>query len=153
MEFLYQGKPGPGRFQWNRWAWFGAQIGATLWLLLLGTLMVGQGRGSGLVVLALGLAVNGLGVWLWRARREREPYPAIQILLAACTVAAVVSVLLASASDPGADTGGDAARVAPSLPTLIVYPALMAIFHLQEQSARKSSDAKAPTPSAHESSD
>ncbi|HKJ23596.1 MAG TPA: hypothetical protein VKB65_02150 [Myxococcota bacterium] len=145
-----QGKPGPGRFQWSRGGWFGAQIGATVWLLLLGVLMLDRGRSSGAVVLALGLAVNGLGVWLWRARHEREPYPSIQILLGACAVAAVASVLLASTADL---EGG----FTPSLPTLLVYPGLMAIFHLQEQAARKASgssdDPAAPQPPAPESSD
>ena len=99
----YQGRPGPGRFQWNRGGWFGAQLGATAWLLLLGAMMMAQGRTSGAVVLAVGLAVNGLGLYLWNARNEREPYPAIQLLLGACAVAAVVSVLVASASNPSSD--------------------------------------------------
>jgi len=131
----YQGKPGPGRFQWNVGGWFGAQVGATVWMLLLGGLMMGQGRASGAVVIALFLLVNGFGLYLWRGRHEREPYPAIQLLLGACTVTAVVSVLLASASNPSSD-----ASHAPSLPTLLIYPALMGLFHLQEQSARKSAD-------------
>ncbi|MBW2313756.1 MAG: hypothetical protein JRH10_06160 [Deltaproteobacteria bacterium] len=130
-----QAKPGPGRFQWSTGGWFGAQLGATLWLLLLGGLMLGQGRSSGGVVLALGLLVNGLGVYLWSARGTREPYPAIQLFLGACSVVALASVLLASASNPS--TG---ASSAPSLPTLLVYPALMGVFHLQETASRKSSN-------------
>ena len=130
-----QAKPGPGRFQWSAGGWFGAQIGATLWLLLLGGLMLGQGRSSGGVVLALGLLMNGLGVYLWSARGTREPYPAIQLFLGACSVVALASVLLASASNPS--TGGSSA---PSLPTLLVYPALMGVFHLQETASRKSSN-------------
>ena len=130
-----QAKPGPGRFQWSAGGWFGAQIGATLWLLVLGGLMLGQGRSSGGVVLALGLLMNGLGVYLWSARGTREPYPAIQLFLGACSVVALASVLLASASNPS--TG---ASSAPSLPTLLVYPALMGVFHLQETASRKSSN-------------
>ena len=137
-----QAKPGPGRFQWSAGGWFGAQIGATLWLLLLGGLMLGQGRSSGGVVLALGLLMNGLGVYLWSARGTREPYPAIQLFLGACSVVALASVLLASASNPS--TGGSSASTggssAPSLPTLLVYPALMGVFHLQETASRKSSN-------------
>jgi hypothetical protein len=130
-----QAKPGPGRFQWSRGGWFGAQVGATAWLILLGGMMLAQGRTSGAVVLALGLFVNGLGFYLWHARASWEPYPAVQLLLGTCAVVALVSVLLASASTAPA---GDSS--APSLPTLLVYPALMAVFHLQEQSSRKSSD-------------
>jgi hypothetical protein len=134
MAFEYQGKPGPGRFQWSRGGWFGGQIGATLWVLLLGVLMLDRGRATGAVVLALGLGVNALGAWLWRGRHEREPYPAIQLLLGACAGVAVVSVWLASAAD-SANEG-----FAPSLPVLLVYPGLMLLFHLQEQAARRSAD-------------
>ena len=86
-------KPGPGRFQWNRGGWFGAQVGATAWLLLLGGLMLGQGRMGGAVVLALALAANGVGFWLWSQRNEREPYPSIQMMLGACAVVAFVWML------------------------------------------------------------
>jgi hypothetical protein len=149
MAFQYQGKPGPGRFQWSRGAWFGAQVGATIWLILLGVLMLGQGRAAGATVLVLGLATNGLGVWLWRARQEREPYPSIQIFLGACAVVAVVSVLVAGASDRAAPTG--TTTFTPSLPVLLVYPVLMALLHFQEhrdRTARDSSGADTPTPSA-----
>ena len=144
-----QGKPGPGRFQWSRGAWFGAQVGATIWLVLLGVLMLAQGRISGALVLALGLAANGFGVWLWRERQTREPYPSIQIFLAAVAVIALVSVLVAGASDRSAAAG--ATSFTPSLPVLLVYPALMAILHFQERqerSARDSDGSEAPPPSA-----
>jgi len=129
----YQGKPGPGRFQWNRGGWFGGQLGATLWLLLLGGILLAHGRTAGGVVLALGLAINGFGFYLWRARHRFEPYPAIQVFIGGCALVAVVSILLASAA-------AEASEPIPSLATLLIYPALMAIFHLQERSARKSSD-------------
>jgi len=132
----YQGKPGPGRFQWSRGGWFGGQLGATLWLLLLGGILLVHGRMAGAVVLALGLAINGFGFYLWQARHRWEPYPAIQVFIGACALVAVVSILLASASNPSAE----ATDPIPSLPTLLIYPALMAVFHLQERSARKPSD-------------
>jgi hypothetical protein len=131
-----QAREGPGRFQWGAGSWFGTQIGATLWIALLGLLMLGQGRAAGAVVLALALAVNGLGVLLWSRRATREPYPSIQLLLGSSGVAGLVSVLLAS---PGATAEGGF-QLAPSLPTLLVYPGLMLVVHLQERFDRKSGD-------------
>jgi len=104
-------------------------------MMLLGAMLLAQGRMAGGGVLALALLPNGLGIYLWRSRREWEPYPAIQTLIGACALAAVVSVLLARASSPPTD----AADPVPSLATLLIYPALMALFHLQERSARKPS--------------
>jgi hypothetical protein len=131
-----QAREGPGRFQWGAGSWFGTQIGATLWLVLLGLLMLGQGRTTGAVVLALALAVNGLGVFLWSRRATREPYPSIQLLLGSSGIVGLISVLLAS---PGS-TAESGFQIVPSLPTLLVYPGLMLVVHIQERLDRKSDD-------------
>ena len=124
---------GRGHFQWNRGGWFGGQVGATLWLLLLGATLLAKGHGVGAVALLLGLAANGVGVALWRRRDRMEPYPAIQLMIGACGLAALLAVLAVSLSDPSPE----AQEMTPSLPLLLVYPALMALFHLQERAARK----------------
>ena len=127
-----EAREGPGRFQWSAGSWFGAQLGATIWIPLLGMLMTAQGRTAGIGVLGLAVAVNALGLFLWSRRASWDPYPAVQLLLGASTVAAVLSVALATL--PG--SSGDSFDLAPSLPTLLVYPGLMLVVHLQERSAR-----------------
>lgn len=127
----YQGKPGEGVFQWNRGGWFGAQIGATAWLVLLGLLLLPQSPMLGALILSLGLAPNALGVVLWRRRHELAPYPALQILLGACGVAALVSLLAVRSFGPG-----EPSFDMPSVASLLIYPLLMGVFHFRERSAR-----------------
>ena len=129
-----QGRRGPGAFQWNRGGWFGAQCGATLWLVLLGGLLLAQSRSVGAAVLLCGLVPNAVGIWLWRRRDAWTPYPAVQVLLVACGLCALLALLCVRAE------GGELPGAQPlSLWTLSVYPGLMLAFHLQERGARRTS--------------
>ncbi len=122
-----------GRFQWNRGGWFGGQLGGTLWLLLLGGLLLAQGHPVGALVVVLGLFANAVGCLLWRARRRWAPYPALQLLIAVCglcAAAALGAVYVAGRTVPGWSFPQAAYALA-------VYPALMAMFSLQERSARR----------------
>lgn len=123
---------GPGAFQWDRGGWFGGQVGATLWLVLLGALLFAQGRAVGAEVLVLGLLPNVLGIALWRRRAEWAPYPAIQALVitsGVCALLAFVRIHAAGglSSERGLGDGG----------FLLVYPALAIAFHLRERGARR----------------
>lgn len=129
-------KSGGSRFRWSRGGWFGGQVGATLWLLVLGGALLAQGRTVGVAVLGLALAANVAGCVLWARRDRLEAYPAIQMLIAICGAAALVSVLLAGFT--GGAGGED--DPTPSLLALLVYPGLMLVFWLQERSARGSGD-------------
>ena len=71
-------------FQWNTGGWFGAQLGGTLWILLLAVLLVSKDVWLALTVFAAFLLPNVVGTLLWRARGRIAAYPAIQILLAVC---------------------------------------------------------------------
>lgn len=124
---------GTGRFQWNRGGWFGGQIGATLWLVLLGCLVMAQGRMVGAAVLLFGLLSNLVGLALWRHRDRLSPYPALQLLIATAAVSALVSMLVLWRS------GGPVPPLdlPSSLWFLLIYPGLMLVFHLQERAARK----------------
>jgi len=125
-------------FRWGAGSWFGTQLGATVWIPLLGVLMLVQGRTTtGAAVVGLGLLANAVGLFLWMRRDTREPYPAFQILLGASAVAGLLSVLLARM--PGGPND-DPFTLAPSLPTLLAYPALMGILWIQERSDRSSDD-------------
>jgi hypothetical protein len=130
----FQGKRGRGAFQWNRGGWFGSQLGASLWLVLLGVALLSRGRAVGGVVIGLGLAPNLLGVALWRRRESLAPYPAIQGLVAACGLSALLAMLCIAAAGLTPPSVG-----LPSLWFLLMYPGLMLAFHLQERSARRPS--------------
>jgi len=127
-----QGKRGTGAFQWNRGGWFGSQLGATLWLVLLGSVLLAQSRWVGGLVVLFGLIPNLVGLLIWRRRYSVSPYPAIQALLAVCGLAALCAMLSIRAAGVAASS-----LDLPSLWFLLMYPGLMLAFHFQEQSARK----------------
>lgn len=130
-----QGKRGAGAFQWNRGGWFGSQIGATLWLVLLGGVFLVQSRPVGALLVLCGVVPNLLGFALWRRRHSVSPYPAIQILIAVCGVGALVGMLALRIVGLDESESG-----MPSLWFLLMYPGLMLMFHLQEQAARRHAD-------------
>lgn len=130
-----QGKLGEGAFQWNRGGWFGSQLGATLWLVLLGSLMLAQSRLVGGLVLAFGLAPNLIGTILWRRRHTLSPYRAIQGLFASCGLSALLAMLcIRAAGERYSDSG------LPSLWLLLLYPGLMLSFHFRERRARSAAE-------------
>ncbi len=128
-----EGRRGTGRFQWNRGGWFGGQIGATLWLVLLGCLSMAQGRLAGAAVLALGLLPNLVGLLLWRRRHRLPPYPAVQLLFATAGISALVSMLVLLHSGVSLSS----LQLPSGLWFLGIYPGLMLVFYLQERAGRK----------------
>ncbi len=128
-----EARRGTGAFQWNRGGWFGAQLGGTLWLLLLGLLLLSQGDPAGFGPLGLALTANGVGLLLWRRRDRIAPHPGLQLLVTVCGVAAAggIASLVLWGETPPAE--GFAAGW-----FLLVYPSLMLVFLLQERQARRS---------------
>lgn len=123
---------GDGAFQWSRAGWFGSQLGATLWPLLLGLAVFAHSKALGAELVVLALLPNAIGIHLWLRRHELAPYPALQLLLAVCGVSAVLSVFAV------AHTGlSPAALGLPPVWLLAIYPALMLVFHLRERAARQ----------------
>ncbi len=119
----------PGGFRWNAGAWFGGQIGATAWILLLGVLLVPDDPRLGALVIAFSLAPNVLGVILWRMRDRMRPYPAVQLLVA-------VSAAFALATFISLDVAGRISSLRAGSGwsvywVLLVYPGVMLMFHLQ----------------------
>ena len=123
-------KRGPGQFLWNLSGWFGGQIGATLWLILLGCLLLAQGELVGAVAVALGLLSNGVGLLLWRRRQTMSPYWALQVLLGVAGLSAAVSLAAISVAGSSFDASS-------AFWYLLACPALMLALHLQERAARK----------------
>ncbi len=122
-------------FRWNAAGWFGGQLGASLWILLLGLLLCLQGAGVGFAVLLCGLVANAVGVVLWRRRERLAAYTALQILVGVTGLMALVALALATWLGPGGDPGDPLAQT-PAW-SLLFYPALMGAFWLQERLARR----------------
>lgn len=122
-------------FRWNAGGWFGGQLGASLWILLLGFLLWLQGSAVGAAVLACGLAANAVGVGLWLGRSRLAVYPALQTLLGATGLLALAAFLLVDRWGPTA--GSDSPLASTPLWSLLVYPGLMLAIHLQERAARR----------------
>jgi hypothetical protein len=135
-------------FVWNPGAWFGCQVGCTLWLAILGGVLLPKDRLAAYGCLAGFLALNAWGVHLWRRRGTTSAYAALQrFLLGASVVIAAVVVLvnLRGVSLPP----GPGAFVSTYVPywAIAVAPTLMLAFHLRhraEGSARAEPAARPP---------
>jgi hypothetical protein len=122
---------GDGAFQWNRAGWFGSQLGATLWPLLLGVAVLTHSKALGAELVVLALLPNAIGIHLWLRRHEIAPYPAIQILVAACGLSALLSLFVVARAGMSPSSLGLPPGILP------IYPALMLVFHLRERAARQ----------------
>lgn len=126
----------PTAFAWNAGAWFGSQGGCSLWMLILGLLLLPKDAVAGTGCLAGFLVVNAWGLLLWRARRRVRAYAAIQAFLLVCTVAmiGVVGLVRARGMSEPREPG---AFVSTDLPwsVLLVCPALLVAFHFRERAA------------------
>ncbi len=131
-------KLGSGQFQWNAGGWFGAQLGGSLWMLILGFTLLGRQPGLGALALALALLVNATGFLLWWRRDRLAPYPCIQGLLALVCVATLILLVTFDAT-------GRLALLDPrfrdnprGLYTIVLmFPGLMALFHFQNRMGKK----------------
>lgn len=128
---------GEGQFQWNAGGWFGAQLGGTLWMLILGITLLGQQPGLGLLSLGLALLVNLAGFLLWHIRDRLAPYPCIQGLLTLVGIATLALLLAFDAADRLAlldPRFQDHPRGLYML--LLMFPGLMALFYFQNRAGR-----------------
>ncbi len=127
-----------GAFHWNAGAWFGAQLGSTLWLFVLGAVLSLRGdSASGTAIVALAVAVNGIGLLLWEHRAHMRPFPAIETLVALVGCAALVAFMLIDGASTWGLAGSQVGVWRPPYAALIVFPAMMGLFALQEHAARR----------------
>ena len=131
-------KRGTGAFQWNRGGWFGSQLGATLWLLIVGAMTVAHDRALGALLLFLGALPNALGVLLWSRRSVLSPYPALQALLVLCGLSALAAICSVRAFGLSPSSLG-----LPSAWLLMLFPGLMLLFHVRERGARNAAGQQA----------
>jgi hypothetical protein len=124
-------KEGSGKFQWNTGGWFGAQIGSTLWLLLLGMILLNKNVIIGSIILLFFILPNMMGWIIWNERHRIEPYPAIQALLGMIGFSSLFAVIIL-------DLSGYITKLEPGMRDspkqaywyLLIFPVLMIAFHL-----------------------
>jgi NADH:ubiquinone oxidoreductase subunit 6 (subunit J) len=128
--------PSGTAFVWNAGGWFGAQLGSTLWMAILGFVLLAKDLPAAATALAGFALANAAGFFLWRGRARRSAYSGLQLFLLALAliVAAVVAVVqLRGASET--PTSG----VSTYLPWWVagLAPILMLVFLLRERAARR----------------
>ena len=131
-------RAGSGQFQWNLGGWLGAQIGGTVWMVILGFTLIAREPVFALVSLGLALLVNGLGLWLWSRRDRLEPYPCIQGLLATVAIATLILLVTFDATGRIAELDPHFRNNPRGLYALmLMFPILMGMFHLQNRAGKK----------------
>jgi hypothetical protein len=129
---------GSGQFQWNIGGWLGAQVGGTVWMVILGFTLIQRNSWMACLCLGMALLVNLLALWLWSRRDRFAPYPCIQGLLAAVTLATLAILVTFDATGRLADLDPRFRNNPRGLYTLLfMFPALMAMFHFQNRLGRK----------------
>lgn len=129
---------GDGQFQWNAGGWFGAQVGGSLWMLLLGFTLLGRQPGLGALCLGLALLVNIGGFALWHFRDRLPPYPSIQALFVLVGIATLILLVTFDATahlallDPRYRDNPRGLYL-----VLLMFPGLMLLFHVQDRAGRR----------------
>lgn len=78
-------------FGWNSGGWFGAQLGSTLWLAVLGIRLLPEDVAAAAVALGGFVVANLWGLFLWRRRSHVAAYSGLQWLMTGlCAVFAPV---------------------------------------------------------------
>jgi hypothetical protein len=133
---MQEPKKSPDAFQWNKGGWFGALFGGTCWLLIMAVMILGEDPLTGGAIL-LCYAVSILyGLSLWRRRAELRSYSSIQKLIVVeglCALGAVASVHLRDAMQYLPEHSQ--VPIWMMYGALLIFPALLAKFHLQERAA------------------
>lgn len=128
----------PSSFTWNAGGWFGSQLGCTLWLLILGLVLLRKDAVSAWVCVASFAILNVWGFHLWRVRGRLSAYAGLQrfLLAASVLIAAVVLVVnVRGVSEPPAP----GSLVSTYVPYWVigVAPALMLLFFWRERMVKR----------------
>ena len=131
-------KGAPSAFAWYPGGWFGAQFGCTLWLLILGSVLLRKDALAASVCVSGFVILNAWGLYLWQRRQRLTAYAGLQrFIFAASVIIAVVIVVVNSRglSEPPSPE----ALVSTYLPywVIAVAPALMLFVFLRERKVRR----------------
>jgi hypothetical protein len=115
--------------------------GADVGVHLINEGVLGPGTSPGTAIIALAVAVNGIGLILWEHRDRIRPYLAIETLIAVVGCAAFVVFALLDGTSSWGLAGTPASGERPPYAVLLVFPAMMVMFAVQEPWR----DARAPS--------
>lgn len=103
----------------------------------MGSLLIPVDLQPALGVMACGVIPNLIGTWLWTQRSRMAPYPALQLLLALITLSALCAFLLLDyAGLMDHEWNGTSWPGNGGYFNLLIFPALMLVFHFRERAAR-----------------
>lgn len=126
-------------FSWNKFGWFGGQIGATLWLILISIFLLKPDTIFGLCGLVAGLGLNAWGYSLWKSRDTISAYRAIQLFLfPASIIFAIFIILIRNRESIIALAGPDKIQDAFPYWAIGLVPAIMLAVYFRERRARNS---------------
>lgn len=114
-------------FGWNAGGWFGALLGSTIWLLILGVGVFSEDFVAGSLALAGFAAVNLWGIALWRRRDRLSAYSGLQWMMVGLLVVFAAVVWTMNTRVPSI--------LIPYWAIAVPLP-LMAMFWLRQQTAR-----------------
>ncbi|MCI0330982.1 MAG: hypothetical protein L0196_08580 [candidate division Zixibacteria bacterium] len=135
----------PSAFVWNAGGWFGSQVGSTVWMLILGFVLLSKDALAAWVCFGGFLVLNAWGLYLWRSRERLSVYAGLQRFLAAATV--VIALVVVVVNERGASQPpAPGALVSTYLPywVILAAPALMLLFFLREREANRKRTAEIP---------
>lgn len=129
---------GPGRFQWNTGAWFGAELGSTVWLLGAAAALLPTYVEAAVVAFLCFLLPNVIGLVLYLRRNRIAPYPALQGLILLVGIVSILFVVYLNRA-------GIVDQIDPRLGYRewgfyllpVLFGGLTVLFHSLEQSAVK----------------
>ncbi len=129
----------PPTFSWNAGGWFGSQVGCTLWLLILGFVLLAKDPPSGWLCLTGFVLLNAWGLYLWRCRERLSPYAGFQRFLAVASM--IIALVVVVANNRGVSAPPNpGSLVSTYLPYWVIglAPALMFLFFLRQRHSHRS---------------
>ena len=133
-------RPGNGQFQWNAGGWFGSQVGATLWLLLVGLRFAGESYHLAALLALCFVVPNVVGTVMWTKRSTLDPYVAIQGLFAVIFVATAAGMVAMDCLGFLGAFGPRADNPRSLYLLLVLFPILMLSFHTKNNAKAPASE-------------
>lgn len=117
---------------WNVGGWFGAQFGATVWILVSGILTAIQDFQTGMFVILLFAIPNIFGLILWLSRKF-SCYVSTQLLTGISGICGLITVYLLDRAEVWMQiqTGGQVSAHSTYWIIGLVYTGLMLMFYFR----------------------